>query len=164
MTKKQILFIMIALIVANSFIFAEESHQKGFAFNDANTIGANGNQIRKYLRWRSHQEKMKQVKIIKCDEDGNLRHIGNVGSFRKTASEEDADEFVKQVSMNNVIGCEDVEEVVGYDGNVYLVGAIVYPTRDLKYCPLVREFVALQKLAAEKNAVETNVENVTGQK
>jgi len=167
MTKKQILFTIITFVSTNSFSFDSSfvntthcnmsiptiSPQGDFVFDRGGETKINGNNIRKYFRFKGYQENptpvFQYIRVIEVTKDKDFQEIGTIGAGIKR--KKSYEKFRKHIKMNNAIYCDDVEEVEDYDGNMHSIGAIVYGTQNLKNCPLVREFIALQKLAAEKN-------------
>jgi len=147
------LFIATALVFTNSFVFGEIS-QKDFVFDKGYLTQIHGNCIWAYLIHFRYQKKtvpgFKHIRVIKLTKDKKFKEIGTLGSLEK-GSVFVLKKFEKHSIVSNAIYCDDVEEVEDYDGNLHSIGAIVYRTRDLKYCSLVREFVKQQKQLAEKN-------------
>jgi hypothetical protein len=167
MSIRTILFTVTALVFTNNYVIADTLKQKDFVFNEGPHTKIRGNDLWQYFRHYNQQNPSPIFKYIKVIEIKNkeFKIVGTLGSMDKLASAllvmapmSDMDDatkanirsaikFEKHAAMNNAIYCDDVEQVEDYDGNKHSIGAIVYRTQDLNYCPLVKEYIAQQKAA-----------------
>src|SRR5229473_1806543 len=163
MTTKQILFTIVTVISVNSFITAKVSQQKDFVFDRGMFTQIKGNMVSSfiYVGFQPNPSYVfEHTRVVECSKDKKLKEIGTLGSLQKVyksrldifGNASSVDRFEEFASMNNAIYCYNIEQKLNYYDELEDVGAILYGTRNVEDCSLVREFVALQKLAAEKNA------------
>jgi hypothetical protein len=165
MTIQQMMFAVMVFISTNSFT---QYNLKDFAFDNKMHTKINGNSVFTYITLRREQDNpsyvFKHTRVIECTKDKKLKEIGTLGLLERTyelsrsyeyTRNHDVDmtffyRFTKFARMNNAIYCADLEQKMNYYDELENVGAIVYGTRDVKDCALLREYLAQQELAAKK--------------
>ena len=150
MTTKQMMFVMMIFISMNSFTFTtiEASEPKNFVFNNGMNTQIGGNIIHRRLcaMWRRSQPTsvFKHTRVVMLNKNKRLQEIGTLEEISKNASfvvSDQYDNLSKHGEMNNAIYCDNVEQKLDYDDKLCNVGAIIFGTRDLKYCSLFKEYL-----------------------
>lgn len=159
MTTKQMILAAMIFVSADSFT---QYNSKDFAFNHGKFTEINGNDISGYLcvgRFQLNPSYVfEYIRVIECTKDKKMMEVGTLGSLEKKYSSylgvifksTVAHRFEEFVSMNNAIYCADIEQKMNYYDELENIGAIVYGTRDVKDCALLREYLKQQELAAKK--------------
>jgi len=166
MMTKQMTFAVIIFISMNNVIFSTpEISQKDFAFKRKMHTQINGNSAFDYIYSGRHQDNpsyvFKYTRILACTKDKKLTEVGTLESFEKAYREKyseyrseailtDLNNFEEFGNMNTAIYCADLEQKLNYFDELENVGAIVYGTRDVKDCALVREYLAKKNAAENK--------------
>ncbi|HLJ31744.1 MAG TPA: hypothetical protein VKU36_04860 [Candidatus Babeliales bacterium] len=154
MSMRTILFTVIALVLTNSFMLTK-AKPKDFAFDEGTYTEIKGNPISSFLhggnQWRPSYV-FKHTRVVEYSKDKKLTQVGTLGSFRKIyklarGKKTIVDRFEKYTAMNNAIYCGDIEQKLNYYDELEDVGAIVYGTRNVEDCALLREYIAQQKAA-----------------